>query len=282
MIIDVHSHVFPEAIQRARKRFFSNEPAFELLYKSPESKLAGAPETIAMMDQAGVDRAVVFGFPWQDASTFRLNNDYVIESVRQYPDRLMGLCCVDPFHPEAVSETARCLDAGLHGVGELAFYRSGIDAACLDHLTPIMALCLDRGVPVMIHTNEPVGHLYPGKTPNTLAQIYALVKRFPENKIILAHWGGGILFYCLLKKEVRAVLKNVYYDTAASPFLYTPDIYLVAKKLGLIQRILLGSDYPLLPPSRYLRELQNSGLSARDITAICGANASRCFGINAA
>ncbi len=66
------------------------------------------------------------------------------------------------------------------------FYNSGIDAAALEQLAPVLSICLQKEFPVLIHTNEPVGHHYPGKTPNTLAQIYGLIKRFPENKIVLA------------------------------------------------------------------------------------------------
>ena len=72
------------------------------------------------------------------------------------------------------------------------------------------------------------GTQYPGKAPMTLAEIYRMVQRFPDNVIILAHWGGGLPFYHLLKMEVKEALKNVYVDTAASPFLYDPAIYPVA------------------------------------------------------
>ncbi|MGD8541598.1 MAG: amidohydrolase family protein, partial [Desulfobacteraceae bacterium] len=210
MIIDCHTHIFPAAVRQNRENYFRGEPAFELLYAAPKARLVGAGELVAAMDAQGVDRSVVFGFPWRDARTARLNNDYVLDAVGRYPGRLVGLCCLDPFSPQAEAETRRCLDAGLSGIGELAFYQSGIDAAALDKMAPLMALCLAKGLIAMIHTNEPVGHLYPGKTPNTLRQIYDLVRRFPENKIVLAHWGGGLFFYQLLKKEVKASLQNVY------------------------------------------------------------------------
>ena len=164
MIIDCHTHIFPAAVRQNRENYFRGEPAFELLYAAPKARLVGAGELVAAMDAQGVDRSVVFGFPWRDARTARLNNDYVLDAVGRYPGRLVGLCCLDPVSPQAVAETRRCLDAGLSGIGELAFYQSGIDAAALDKLAPLMALCLAKGLMAMIHTNEPVGHLYPGKT----------------------------------------------------------------------------------------------------------------------
>ncbi len=275
MIIDCHTHIFPAAVRQNRENYFPGEPAFELLYAAPKARLVGAAELVAAMDAQGVDRSVVFGFPWRDARTARLNNDYVLDAVGRYPGRLVGLCCLDPFSPQAEAETRRCLDAGLSGIGELAFYQSGIDAAALDKLAPLMAQCLAKGLMAMIHTNEPVGHLYPGKTPNTLRQIYDLVRRFPQNKIVLAHWGGGLFFYQLLKKEVKASLQNVYFDTAASPYLYDPDVYRVACELVGSEKILFGSDYPLLGPARYFAEMAAAGISDEDRGRICGGNAAR-------
>lgn len=273
MIIDFHVHTFPREIRENRETFLPGEPAFALLYESPNAKLVSAEEIVATMDEQGVDKSVVFGFPWRNPDTAKLNNDYVLEAVTRFPDRLLGFCCLDPFIPFAAKEVERCLDAGLCGVGELAFYRSGIDSDCLDALAPIMALCRDRRLPVMIHTNEPVGHVYPGKTPNTLAQIYAMVRRFADNKLVLAHWGGGIFLYSLLKKEVRESLSNVWVDTAASPYLYDPKIYRQALELAGPDKVLFGTDFPLLKPARYFKEMDAAGLSESEKAAVCGGNA---------
>ena len=275
MIIDFHTHIFPKAIRENRETYFPSEPAFKLLYDSPGSKLVGAKEIVAAMDEQGVDRSVVFGFPWKDSATFKMQNDYVMEVVTRYPERLVGLCCFDPFNKEAVPEARRCLEGGLSGIGEIAFYQSGIDDTALDMLTPLMEICLDKDLPFLIHTNEPVGHLYPGKTPNTLKQIYNLITRFSENNIVLAHWGGGIFFYNLLKKEVKERLKNVYFDTAASPFLYHLKIYRYAVEIAGLDKILFGSDFPLLKPARYFKELENAGLAKTQIDAISGLNAAK-------
>jgi hypothetical protein len=147
-------------------------------------------------------------------------------------------------------------------------------------MAPIMELCRERGRPVLIHTNEPIGHAYPGKTPVTLAQNYRLVKRFSGTTIVLAHWGGGLLFFSLLKKEVKESLRNVYFDTAASPFLYDPGIYAIAAQTIGVEKVLFGSDYPLLPPSRYFKEMEAGGLSEPDRAAVCGLNAARILGMN--
>ncbi len=275
MIIDIHTHIFPKNIRKNREKYFNSEPAFKLLYDSPKAKLTGAKELVESLENQGVDRAVVFGFPWESHELFKAHNDYISNAVNQYPEKLTGFGCFDPCSSEAVPETLRCLKNGLSGIGELAFYQCGMDHTILKNLDPIMKICRNWDVPVMIHTNEPVGHNYPGKTPNTLKQIYDLAKRFPENRIVLAHWGGGIFFFSLLKKEVKDSLQNIYYDTAASPFLYDLDIYRTAINIIGADKILFGSDWPLLSPERYFKEFKKAGLSSLETEKICGVNAAK-------
>jgi predicted TIM-barrel fold metal-dependent hydrolase len=273
MIIDFHTHIFSKKIRENREKFFFAEPAFKLLYQSPKSKLLGASEIIHSMDEQGVNKSAVFGFPWKNSDIFREENDYILDAIARYPDRLIGFCCLDPFNKFASNEVTRCLEQGFSGIGELAFYESGIDEAALDKLAPLFEICRGKDVPALIHTNEPVGHTYPGKTPNTLSQIYTLIKSFPENKTVLAHWGGGLFLFNILKKEVKQSLKNVYFDTAASPFLYDPEIYRLA--IGLVgqDKILFGSDFPLIKPTRYFKEMKKAGLSKSEMDSICGNNA---------
>lgn len=279
MIIDVHTHLFPVDMRENREKYFINEPAFEMIYKVQGSKLAGASQLIDMMDEQKVDKSVVFGFPWKNPEIFKKHNDYIIDSVLRHPERLIGLACFNISEEKIARETERCLNAGLSGVGELALYTSGLAEESINFLEPVMDICKGKNMPLMLHTNEPVGHVYPGKSPMTLAQIYAFIKKFKENKIILAHWGGGIFFYTLMKKEVNETLKNVYFDTAASPFLYRPDIYETAKKCAGIDKILFGSDYPLLKPDRYFKELEQTELTNEDMNKIKGINAANIFGL---
>jgi predicted TIM-barrel fold metal-dependent hydrolase len=279
MIIDVHTHIFPADIRRNRDRYFHSEPAFKLLYQSPKSKLTGAAELLTAMDEHGVDKSIIFGFPWSNTGTYQFHNDYVMETVQKFPHRFIGLGCFDPADEQAPVEAERCLAGGLSGIGELAFYRSGIDDPALERLDPIMKTCLDRNLPVLIHTNEPVGHHYHGKTPVTLAQIYKLIKRFPDNKIILAHWGGGLFFYSLMKRQVKESLKNIYFDTAASPFLYDAAVFRIAIELVGVDKILFGTDFPLLPPARYYSEMELAGLTRAQIDKICGLNAEALFSL---
>ncbi|SHJ47255.1 hypothetical protein SAMN02745216_01697 [Desulfatibacillum alkenivorans DSM 16219] len=279
MIIDFHTHLFPRQIRENRERFFSGEPAFELLYKPEKSKLCGGTDIIAAMDEDGVDKSVVFGFPWQDEDLSRRHNDYILATAERSNGRLIGFACFDVMAENALSEARRCLEAGAGGIGELALYRSGIDGEALDRLAPIMDAAREFDAPVLIHTNEPVGHMYPGKTPVTPDQIWNLVARFPENKVVLAHWGGGIFFFHMLKKQAKELLENVYYDTAASPYLYDKRIYREACDIIGPEKVLYGSDFPLLRPMRYFKEIAGAGLSEEEAKKILGESAAKVLGI---
>ena len=279
MIVDFHTHIFPSFFKDQRDLFFPEEPAFESLYRSPKSRLVGREELLQNMDEEGVHRSVIFGFPWEKNEYFRRHNDYIIESVERHADRLIGFCCFSPLSSDGPREAERCLEGGLSGVGELAMYHSEISWEEIGSFKDILQICSQFDVPLLLHTNEPVGHQYPGKMPMDLSQLYNFLQAYPSNRIVLAHWGGGLFFYALMKKEVRGVLNNVWFDTAASPYLYTPDIYSVASEIVGHAKILFGSDYPLLKPGRYFEEMRSSDLSTESFKRIAGENACQLLGM---
>lgn len=281
MIIDSHTHIFPAKIQQDRSLYFNNEPEFKLLYDSPKAGISNINDLIDSMDKHHVDISIICGFPWHSPDYIKLNNDIVIESVIKYPDRIKGLACFDAAWEGAANETQRCIEAGLCGAGELGFYLSGIDKQALVLLEPVMSVLRENGnIPCMIHTNEPVGHKYPGKTPITLEQIYDLARTFPDNKIILAHWGGGIFFYNIMKKETKKIFKNIWYDIAASPYLYDSHIYDIAVSAGILDKVLFGTDFPLLTPDRYYKDIDNSNIKSDQKKQILGSNAAFVYNID--
>ncbi len=97
MIIDFHTHIFPPKVREKREDFFDHEPAFKLLYSVPGSRLSGAEELIRNMDVEGVDKSVVFGFPWYSQDYFKRNNDYIMDVVERYKERLIGFSTFFPL-----------------------------------------------------------------------------------------------------------------------------------------------------------------------------------------
>ena len=100
----------------------------------------------------------------------------------------------------------------------------------------------------------------------------ALVNAFPNNTFIFSHFGGGLPFYGLMP-EVRSALKNVYFDSAAFPFLYRPEVFDVTARAIGAEKILFASDFPLVHQKRALNEFGQSGLSTDDSLLVRGANA---------
>lgn len=278
MRIDVHTHIFPPGIVRERELFFDADPAFRLLYASQKARLATAESLLDAMDRHGIERSVVFGFPWQDGELASRHNDYVLESASKSSPRLIPLGCVNPLAAAGPREAERCFRSGARGLGELALYGPCDPGEALKRFEPLVECCRSNEGLLLVHANEPVGHSYPGKAPLRLEFYYALARLAAGIPLILAHWGGGLCFYELLAREAPEVLTHVYYDTAASPFLYRPAIYRHATDILGAGKILFGSDFPLLPPDRYFREMAAAGLTAEEQEAIGGGNAAVLLG----
>jgi len=131
---------------------------------------------------------------------------------------------------------------------------------------------------VCTHSSEPLGHRYPGKGDITPELLYPFISAFPDLKLVCAHWGGGLPFYSMMP-EVGKALQNVYFDCAASPYLYHPQIYNQVSSLVDPGHILFGSDYPLLKPRRLIKEIQALNLSEIIQNQILGINAKTLLGI---
>jgi len=273
--IDFHVHVTPPQIIANWEKYAEKEPYFALLSRSKHNKFATAEDVIAALENDGtIDRAVVFGFAFCDMGLCRCVNDYVIEKTREYPEKLTGFAVVPPDNSETAREIERCQNAGLAGVGELFPEGQGFDLEDKAQMRFLTEACAEFSLPLLLHANEPVGHYYPGKTDVSLRQLETFVSDNPDLKIILAHFGGGLLFYETMS-EIKEKFRNVYYDTAAAPFLYDSRIYRAVKALGLCEKILFGSDFPLLAPLSYLPALEESGLNDEEKNLILGGNAER-------
>lgn len=279
MIIDAHVHIFPAEIVKNREMFFEGEPEFKALYDNPKARLSTLEDILAMQEINGVDHAVVCGFPWRQPRCFMMHNDYLAAAQQKYPRQITALGAFYIPAPEAVQETERCLAMDLKGLGELAFYTGDLSADVLEGMAPVMEICLGKNVPVLLHANETVGHGYAGKATAELSDYYRFCQKFSLNKIILAHWGGGLIFYKMMKREVKAVLQNVWFDTAALPYLYDDNIYDITVKAVGCSHILFGSDYPLIAPKRYIDTIRNSSLPVEDQDAILGLNAKTLFNL---
>jgi predicted TIM-barrel fold metal-dependent hydrolase len=280
MIIDCHTHIFPEEVRKDREAFCKRDEGFSFIYKNSKAKMAGVEDLIASMDESGIDHSVICGFPWNQPDLCSFHNQYLMESALRYPDRLIVFVSLLFSNPDwSGKELVRVMKGGARGVGEIAFYHDEMTSQDIHFMKPILTQMEKQGIPLLLHTNETLGHSYPGKGRTPLERFYELILSFPNLPIILGHWGGGLPFYELMP-EVRKGMANVYYDTAASPFLYSKKIYAIASEIVGVEKIFFGTDYPLISPRRYFKELEGSGLSGQDQKKILGLNFSRRFGLD--
>lgn len=281
MIVDAHTHIFPPEVIARRADYTARDPWFATLYGDPQARMADADALLAAMDASGVDHAVTFSFGWSDPGLIEECNSYVIEAVARAGGRLTGLATLQPLAgARAVAEVERCAAAGLRGVGELMPHGQGYRLNDLRVVGPIAEVCQARGLILLTHASEPVGHTYPGKGDVTPSDLLALAQAFPALRIVAAHWGGGLPFYELMP-EVRTAAANIWYDTAASPFLYQPEIFATVAAICGPEKLLWASDYPLIALPRMLDYARHSGLSEAALALALGGNAARLFGLAA-
>lgn len=279
MIIDAHTHIFPPDVIDRRELYTKRDASFGSVYQNPKAKMVTYGQLIEEMDSSGVDKAIVCGFPWKSLDLCRMHNDYMIEAVKDFPERFTGLAMVNPVAGKASdAELERCFSGGLSGVGEISADMQGFRLDNSTTMGRIVGAVEEAGGFILIHSNEDVGHKYPGKTTITPAAVYAYAEAFPDTPTILAHWGGGLVFYELMP-EVAKLTSSIYYDTAASPYLFRSDIYKTAVEIAGQGRILFGTDFPLIRMSRHLAEIEGSSLSKSAREDILGKNAMALIGI---
>lgn len=274
MIIDFHTHITAPEIIARRDEYLIRDAWFRDLYADPKARLSSAEDLIAAMDRGSVGQAVVFGFGWRDMDLCRRDNDYVMEAVERYPDRLLGFGIVNPAAGvEAVREIERCVEGGLWGVGELMPDGQGYRLDDEKVMAPIVEAALDQDLILLTHCSEPVGHLYPGKGTVTPDEVIRFARLFPDVTLVCAHWGGGTIFYELMP-EVTEIMRNVYYDTAASLYLYQDDIFSLAARWAP-GKVLFATDYPLISPKRFLQRIRAARMPTATLRRMLGGNAWR-------
>ncbi len=273
MIIDVHTHIFPPDICTQREHYCARDAWFNALYRNPQARLATAEDLITEMDASGVTTALTCSFGWTDTGLIEETNSYVLDAMRRYPGRLQGMAGVQPVAGNhAVRELERCARAGMIGLGELMPHGQGYRLSDTTLLTPLMDIVRQYRLLVLSHCSEPIGHIYPGKGNVSLQDTIAFLTAFPNILFIAAHWGGGLPFYHLMP-EIQRITTNVWYDTAATIYLYQNTIFPIAVQLVGAERILFASDYGLLSQQRVINHIKQSGLDAETVAMVLGNNA---------
>ncbi len=293
MKIDAHIHFTPPSIAENLEEFAEKEPYWGLLVtpdpvNHTEQGWATPERMIEDMDKAGIDSVVLLGEGQTNYENAVERNTIGLELMQRWPNRVIGFATILPrFKEKGLDELKRCLDDGMRGLGEIGHYSGGFSFEDPDFLRMVEA-CIQYDIPLLMHCNEEVGHFYLGKSIRPLRHYYRLICRYPELKLILAHWGGGLFFYEIMP-EVRQKLKNVWYDSAGGPLVFPTDaVFRAALNMIDHRKILYGSDYPLLicpeaqhePDFRpFLQEIDALGMDPQVYADIMGNNTARLLGL---
>ena len=273
-VIDAHVHLYPPEAGREPTAWAAARGETHWATLSARRRKNGRPvqgfptvgELLRDMDAAGVERAVLLGWYWEHPATCVEQNRFYADCVRAHPDRLTAFATVHPgAGPAALEVVRRARSEGFAGLGELSPHSQHVDLA--DPVwTQLLDLAGELGLPVSLHVTDPLSRKFPGRVETPLEDFRCLARAHPATTFVLAHWGGGLAF-----DPTSRSLPNVWYDTAATPLLYSaPERReLIAKAPA--GRVLFGSDYPLIlypefekTPAlgRWLEEFKAAGMPA--------------------
>jgi predicted TIM-barrel fold metal-dependent hydrolase len=277
-VVDGHVHLFPPGVVQDREPYLRRDAWFGELFQSPRVALVTPDDLISSMDDAGVAMSVVCAWPWRDQGLCREHNAFLADLRRSYPDRVAWLAIVNPAEPGAVNAAIDAFASGACGLGELNADAQGFDWRDQHTIAPLAEWAIAQGQPLLMHCSEPTGHSYPGKGTATPDRIVPFLQAFPRLRVVAAHWGGGLPFYELMP-EVAEATRNVVYDSAASTYLYDFRVFPEIERLVGANRMILGTDYPLLKQRPFLRRSRESGLSEEGLHLVLGKTAIQTFGL---
>jgi predicted TIM-barrel fold metal-dependent hydrolase len=279
--IDVHVHPKSEEFIRAMGARAEQMAA----YFGREMK----PISIAeMADQYRERRMMAVLLNTTDVTTSGtppVPNDVIAKAVKDHPDVFIGFGAIDPAEGQvARDEIKRCAEElGLRGLGELNpgrqhFYPND------SRFYPLWEEAARHNLIVLFHTGmmgagagTPGGLGYKLKYTRPIPHLDDIAADFPELKIIGAHpsWPW--------QEESLAIARhktNFYIDLSGwAPRYFPPSLVQYANSV-IQDRVLFGSDFPVLTPERWLAEFAELPFKEEVRQKILLDNAKKLFGLD--
>ena len=213
---------------------------------------------LASMDEAGVDLAVGCSLGQM------IDNGYVAEVMRAYPERIVGFGQVNPRLPDAVDEVGRLAGAGLRGL-KLHPTMHGYHFADHGLLDPIFAACRENGLVVLVNALDD-----PFCAPLAVEEIS---RGFPDVPLLLAHMGTvWNVMEALLVAERN---DHVYLETSSTQLL---EVRMAYARLGPA-RLVMGTDWPGSEFALERQKIARAIPDAADRALVEGGNLARLLGL---
>ena len=227
--------------------------------------------------------AVVFTVDWESRSGVPpIPNEEIAEAAAANPDVLIPFASVDPARPEAAERARRLISE--HGVKGFKFHPNLQAFFPNDRSAyPLYEVIAAAGLPALFHSGHSGigtgmkgggGFLLKYSNPMCLDDVAA---DLPELEIVIAHpsfpWQDEAISVCLHKA-------NVWIDLSGwSPKYFPPQLVQYANT-QLKERVLFGSDYPLITPDRWLADFEEAPFKDEVRPLILKENAARLLGLS--
>lgn len=264
MLIDFHSHAFPERIANRAIKNLSHASGGLI----PQTD--GTLESLkSEMKKDGVDLAVVLGIATNPAQQTNVNN-FAAEMNKE--ESVVAFGSVHPYAHDALEELERIKELGLKGVKLHPEYQEFfVDD---ERMKPIYKKISQLGLITLFHAGQDYGYNEPFRCmPEGLARALSWF----DAPVVAAHWGG---VGC--GKEVVKHLcgRDIWFDLS---FGYGRMPKSFAQEIAdrhTPDRLLFGSDMPWHRPSWEMRLVESLDLSVEDKEKIYYKNALKLLGID--
>ena len=246
--IDIHVHPYTEEVLAVTPEWFWGHARKTFNF---DGKPITVDDMVRSMDEAGVELAALLAFDCETTHGWKVPNEMVADLVAQRPDRFVGFASVDPNkHQLAVEELEHAVrDLGMRGLKlhppTQHFYPN--DRA---HY-PLWAKAEELGIPVLVHTghNQSGGRMQYGD-PTHLDEV---ALDFPNLRLILAHFGFPWVNQAI---SVTWIRRNCYLELSGWSPKYIPDTVWKYAKGIFPDRVLFGTDAPVMTAQRWLRDFE--------------------------
>jgi hypothetical protein len=256
-VIDVHCHVFPDAIAHAAVGALQGKSGVRACYDGTVGGL------LASMDRAGVDRSVVAPVATKPSQVAGIN-DWVAALL---DNRIVRFGAMHPALDDPAAEIARIATLGIRGIKLHPQHQEFLPAE--PRMSAIYRAAQEHGLIVLFHAGSYVVD-YPHEARP--ADFVPVLDAYPDLTFILAHMGGFRRW-----DEVREHIcgRDVYLDTAYVPRHLPDDEFLALARAHGTDRVLFGTDGPWADAAAEIEYLSGMGFTSPELEAILGGNAER-------
>jgi len=258
--IDVHTHAEVSCREPADEAWKEYEDAASKYFKAgPRPTIA---ETVAYYRERKIGLVMFTVDCEHEMGLRRVSNEEVIDAARENSDIMVAFASIDPHKGKLGVRTARSLLAA-GGVKGFKFHPTAQGFFPNDRLAyGLYELIAEHGLPAVFHSGHSgIGTGMPGggglrlKYSNPI-HLDDVAVDFPEMKIIIAHpswpWQDEALAVCLHKP-------NVFIDLSGWSPKYFPEQLVRHANEQLKDKVLFGSDFPLITPDRWIESFRAAG-----------------------